>query len=426
MAAAPQMQMQSAPDMQVQIQMTCVPEMQMQAAPQMQMQMQFCEHMQMPILEVGEKTPTQVCMGGSEMSAGSKPAPFHSSILWGDASDDDEVTEPVTTMCGSATTASGLSNSQLRRRRRQRAAEREEVAKREQMTPQPEEQEEPDDEPTASELEAQRTRDLADGLLVQVRQAASSLDSSDVWDVQQYMKRLAFADKASSRAAQVALQESQGLQQSILASSLRGFTREALRSMFANYVIQEVVTELPAASTTWISQELRGYGNEVARHRFGCRILCRLMEHCSADSVDTIALLDEVFVDASMLLRHAYGTFVVRHGLEYGTMNQKRQITFSLWPDVYVNAGHQHASRVVEAALIYGADEDRYSLAMELTCNQEQVLTLAKGLSGRHVVKTLLRMPGWSHHVAEMLRPHAADLRASKYGRVVAELVESM
>merc|ERR1740117_17490 len=69
--------------------MTCVPEMQMQAAPQMQMQMQmqFCEHMQMPILEVGEKTPTQVCMGGSEMSAGSKPAPFHSSILWGDASD---------------------------------------------------------------------------------------------------------------------------------------------------------------------------------------------------------------------------------------------------------------------------------------------------------------------------------------------------
>merc|ERR1740117_1381388 len=411
--------------------MTCVPEMQMQAAPQMQMQMQMqmhvCEHMQMPILEVGEKTPTQVCMGGSEMFAGSKPAPVQLSMhaLLGDASDDDEVTEAVTTMCGSATTASGLSNSQLRRRRRQRAAEREEVSKREQMTPQPEE-EEPDDEPTASELEAQRTRDLADGLLVQVRQAASSLDSSDVWDVQQYMKRLAFADKASSRAAQVALQESQGLQQSILASSLRGFTREALRSMFANYVMQEVVTELPAASTTWISQELRGYGNEVARHRFGCRILCRLMEHCSADSADTIALLDEVFVDASMLLRHAYGNFVVRHGLEYGTMNQKRQITFSLWPDVYVNAGNQHASRVVEAALIYGADEDRYSLAMELTCNQEQVLTLAKGLSGRHVVKTLLRMSGWSHHVAEMLRPHAADLRASKYGRVVAELVQSM
>ena len=42
-----------------------------------------------------------------------------------------------------------------------------------------------------------------------------------------------------------------------------------------NYVIQKVVSHLSAASSRVVAEELRGHAVRMAKHRFGCRILCR-------------------------------------------------------------------------------------------------------------------------------------------------------
>lgn len=42
-----------------------------------------------------------------------------------------------------------------------------------------------------------------------------------------------------------------------------------------NYVIQKVVSHLSAASSRFVAEELRGHAVRMAKHRFGCRILCR-------------------------------------------------------------------------------------------------------------------------------------------------------
>lgn len=335
-------------------------------------------------------------------------------------------TVPTTTALGSEVP----SKSQLRRRRRQRAQ-----AAADQLAKQPQPEEEPDAGFTednnkrlagASEDDA-RIRELADELLEQLRIVTSDVgDAQALHNLQQQLLHFVYTDQATSRAAQIALQQAHGGAQVLLASCIHGSVREAMRSMFANYFVQEIVKELPSESVSWIPQELMGFGREVARHRFGCRILCRLLEHSSANDEYTAALLSEVLMDAPALLRHVYGTYVVRHTLEFGFPNHQREIVSALWIDLYGNAKHQYGSRVVEAALKFGAEEDRNALALELSSQADTLLTLAKSLSGRHVVKELLRMPGWCHHTAEQLRPFVEELRASKYGKVVAEIVETL
>merc|ERR1712176_400706 len=113
-------------------------------------------------------------------------------------------------------------------------------------------------------------------------------------------------DQVSSRAAQLAIEEAQGADQALLVSAMHGHVREAVRSMYANYVLQKIVEVMPHRTIGFIMQELLGGGREVARHPFGCRIFCRLLEHASLDA-HLCALLDEVLADASALCKHAYG-----------------------------------------------------------------------------------------------------------------------
>jgi hypothetical protein len=287
--------------------------------------------------------------------------------------------------------------------------------------------EEPEGEDEVSNLneDAARTRKIVDELLLRLPDVPEE-GTNAFFDLQLHVRQLTFSDQATSRAVQVALQETHGNARSILASCLRGSIREAMRSMHGNYVVQEIVKMLPSASTAWIPQELMGAGSEAARHRFGCRIVCRLLEHYSPSDEYAVALLTEVFADAPALVRHAYGTYVVRHGLEFGLLGHRQQIVYALWSDLFGNAKHQYGSRVVEAALTFCADADRDAIANELASNLGNLIVLAKSVSGRHVVKALLRMPHWSRDIALHLQPSIAEIRESKYGKSVADLVEHL
>jgi len=310
----------------------------------------------------------------------------------------------------------------LRRRRRQRAQAAEQASKQ-----QPEVDPAGELESCTQNEDAVRTRLISDELLERLRGVtAEVVETNALWELQQYVQHLTFSDQASSRAVQVALQETNGNARNILASCIRGHVREAMRSMHGNYVVQEIVKELPSASTAWVPQELLGTGSEAARHRFGCRILCRLLEHFSPGDDSAVMFLTEVFAETPALIRHAYGTYVVRHGLEFGLPSHQQQIVYGLWSDLFGNAKHQHGSRVVEAALTYCAEQDRDAIASELTSNPGNLIALAKNVSGRHVLKALLRMPNWSSLIASHLQPCITEIRDSKYGKSVADLVDGL
>merc|ERR1712232_867614 len=62
----------------------------------------------------------------------------------------------------------------------------------------------------------------------------------------------------------------------------------------------------------------------MAKHRYGCRIFQRLLEHCRPPQVQK--LVEVLLAEALPLSEHIYGHFVMQHIVEYGTDSQRDRL----------------------------------------------------------------------------------------------------
>lgn len=81
------------------------------------------------------------------------------------------------------------------------------------------------------------------------------------------------------RAVQLALDVASMADKEGLVEELRGHVLSATASPHANFVIQKVIEVLPTNLTNFVAKELATFAAELACHRFGCRVFCRLVEH---------------------------------------------------------------------------------------------------------------------------------------------------
>lgn len=271
------------------------------------------------------------------------------------------------------------------------------------------------------ETEDAQAREIAAGLLVQMQAGGDSQKLAVA-----SFERLAFSSQATSRAAQIALEEAPMAEAVALAAGLRGHVRSAVYSKHANHVVQKITEVMPVARAGFVVDELQGLGHEVARHCFGCRVLCRIMEHLSPSDGNTIQLLEEVLAELDELCSHPFGSFVVRHVLEFGLPEHRRRVVRALCRDVGGYAKHKFGSHVVEAALRHGASEDQRALSAALLADTEQLKALAMHQFGRHVVRALLATPGApGAEAAEALRPMERQLKSSRFGKSVLQALRA-
>jgi hypothetical protein len=232
--------------------------------------------------------------------------------------------------------------------------------------------------------------------------------------------RLSF-EPQGCRAVQAALLQVGGAEAAELVSELHGHVREAMESPHANYVVQKVVEALPASLSGFVAEELCGAGVHAARHKFGCRVVCRLLEH-TAHGAGTAALLDEILVEAGKLSRHTFGHHVVQSVLEHGQPWHRRAVLDALRGDLPRCSRNRNSSYVVEKALTHCDADDRAAMAGELLTSFDDVLQLAQCQFGNNVVKTLAMLPDdCAEVVLGVVRSSAATLRESKYGKRLLE-----
>jgi len=238
-------------------------------------------------------------------------------------------------------------------------------------------------------------------------------------------ERLAFSSTVSSIAAQLILKDSSMNERVALASGLRGHILSAVQSKHANHVVQTIIELMPVAQASFIVDELKDAPFDIARHIFGCRVLCRILEHLSPSDSSTIELVDEVFKTIEDLCNHCFGSFVVRHLLEYGLPQHRQRVVSALRTNLVGYTQHKFGSHVVEAALRHAALEDKKLLAQELLSDRDQLQNLAGNQFGRHVVRALLSVPdGIKEEAVKVLRPMEPQLKASRYGKSVLQVVK--
>mmetsp|Transcript_78550 Transcript_78550/g.202292 ORF Transcript_78550/g.202292 Transcript_78550/m.202292 type:complete len:380 (+) Transcript_78550:110-1249(+) len=167
---------------------------------------------------------------------------------------------------------------------------------------------------------AKITRQLNDG--GQARSAAIAAMRGNVWQLSQ--------DAQGCRAVQLAMDVASSSDAKALVAELHRHVEEAVYSPHANYVIQKVIEAMPTTVSTFVAEELAGLGVVVARHRFGCRILCRLLEHSVASGAAAAAVIDECLTHAQDLCRHTFGHYVMKAILEHGTAEQRQRIACAI------------------------------------------------------------------------------------------------
>jgi len=234
-------------------------------------------------------------------------------------------------------------------------------------------------------------------------------------------------DKAGCRVVQQALKVAPKSSAEELVLELHNHVLDAIDSPHANFVLQQIVEVMPVARAAFVADEIEGVAARVARHRYGCRVIIRLLEHFTTEE-GTVSLVDEFLTEAHELLRHPYAHFVLQAVLEHGLPRHKHQVALALhganenFNALLHNAMNRHASTVLETALLYCSPEDTQLLAEKILGEQGNVVALAQNQFGCFVLRALLQRPG-KHVEATIafLSSVGPQLQCSKSGKKALE-----
>jgi pumilio RNA-binding family len=265
-------------------------------------------------------------------------------------------------------------------------------------------------------------REMIAGLFAQIAQGDQGKEAA-----MDSFRRMSFSGKLSSRAAQEALQEAPANDAAVLVQGFRGHVRRAAQSKYANYVLQKILELMPVKRANFIIEELIGFSVEASRHPFGCRVLCRILEHVLTWEDDAIArLVDEILAHAEGLCSHEFGGFVIRHILEFGLPAHRRRVAKALRVNLTAHAKDAQGSHVVESALRFCEADDQLAIVQQLLKHQDQLLSIATHKYGRHVAKTLLSTSGELQELAKAaFWKLAPQLRDSRYGKSAFQLLKA-
>jgi len=139
-----------------------------------------------------------------------------------------------------------------------------------------------------------------------------------------------------------------------------------IRSKHGNHVVQRAIDEFPSDSTQFIINEcIRAGVFTVACHDYGCRVLCRLIEH-AGETKQLVCIIEAIFKDAKDLCLRQYGHHVVDCILRHGSEEQRHKVFKVLEEDFTHFATHRYGSFVIETALANCDEDDKIVIVESL------------------------------------------------------------
>lgn len=223
---------------------------------------------------------------------------------------------------------------------------------------------------------------------------------------------------------QQALEDAAGDEErTTLALELKGHVWKAMQCPHANFVLQRCITTMKPNALQFIIDEIQS-ATQAAKHRYGCRVMERLIEHCLPEQVEP--LVDDLLVDAAALCTHVFGHYVMQHLLEHGTCDQASGVIKILQENAATLGGDTYGCSVVAKALGHGFEEDRKAMASALIQSEGVIPAMSFARHGHMAVKLVLAMVEGSERDSACRQLYACEkkLRDSRYGRVVLTFVK--
>jgi len=230
------------------------------------------------------------------------------------------------------------------------------------------------------------------------------------------------------RLVQHALELSDEQGQISLVSELKTRVIEATMDPHANHVLQRAVELMRPGAVHFVLDELKQHkkgASDLAKHRYGCRVLERLIEHFPPQELAD--LVSEMLADARSLVGHPFGNFVMQHLLEHGEPAQRRHLVATICrtrEELWWIAAHQHACSVLDKALSYCPVADQRFLAKKVLDISGLLPVMAVqrgGFAATHrLFKVISDEPPLLVEAKLQLAQRSDELLSSKHGRALA------
>ncbi|CAK0871518.1 unnamed protein product [Prorocentrum cordatum] len=193
----------------------------------------------------------------------------------------------------------------------------------------------------------------------------------------------------------------------------------------ANHVVQKCITSMPPQHSQFILDELLSKGVvHAAQHKYGCRVIQRLLEHLAPSQVEE--LREALLVNAHRMSRHQYGNYVMQHLLEHDSAEHQHRVVRELCADVAGLGSNLYGAAVLAVALAHACLEDQLALARAIARAPGLIERMSSTRHGHLAVKRTIAALEGSDLEAQVGARVAANVQAmaaGRYGRVLAASV---
>ena len=213
-----------------------------------------------------------------------------------------------------------------------------------------------------------------------------------------------------------------------LAEGLRGHVWKACRCPHANHVVQKCIINLKPTQVQFVIDEILAAGRRatarLARHQYGCRILQRLIEHCSPGQVSRLA--QDLLVEVAALSVHQYGAYVMACLVEHGAEEHGHTVATALIDSAACVASTLRGPLVLHAVLLFADAEDQQALAAALHDVADLLPRLARGSPGLRLALWLLPKIRDPERLRQELHGAAPNFTTSKAVRSLRALARQI
>jgi hypothetical protein len=115
---------------------------------------------------------------------------------------------------------------------------------------------------------------------------------------------------------------------SVILDALQHFVLLCINSPHGNFVIQAIIEFMHYEKWAFIAKALETKVVEVARHEYGCRIICRMVEQrpLKSSAIAVNVAIDELLMHVSGLINHRFAHHSVEAVLYHGTVEERCRI----------------------------------------------------------------------------------------------------
>jgi len=199
------------------------------------------------------------------------------------------------------------------------------------------------------------------------------------------------------------------------------------RVAHANHVVQKCILLLKPEASQFIIDELQcGIVGQIARHKYGCRIIQQLADNCKISQIHQ--LVESLIPEVVSLSRHPYGNYVVQNLLQRCTSEQRRRMARALASQMRLLCTETFGCAVLSTALLCVPHAERQALAQSLLQEPDLIMNMACTRFGHVAVLRAVESLSCAERAeaTRLLWSEVDALGFSRYGRLLLKQLEAL